>query len=339
MEKLHAVCKSYVADYYWLHMDDHEKSFIKFMIGGYKNSMTIPEKFSRNLRGKISGIVKLETRNAQNVLSSEEIEESADSGGVQNSTKPFYCLVTMSSNMTSEQKAVVDALQEDIKPQIPFYITAMHKATMADGSLAISKDYAVKYHLHKNESIRLCHYGGSKTWEINLDINTDGPYALSTGWSEFIKDSKLQEGDICLFEASENEIGMKLTFHPFKGKHRSKTPDRDDIPTTLCIMAFSREYAKKYLPNLDQTIRLQLPGKNTTWETAFEIKRRINKQTRWLVRGWKQFVYDNKLEIGDICLFQLMKDEEVTMTVHIIRKEQDSWFRFLTPINHLQETL
>uniref|UniRef100_A0A0E0MP60 TF-B3 domain-containing protein n=1 Tax=Oryza punctata TaxID=4537 RepID=A0A0E0MP60_ORYPU len=117
---------------------------------------------------------------AEIIPSSEEIEESANSGSIPRQAKSFFCLAKM-RNMTSEQMAEVDALKEEIQPQIPFYITAMHKASVVDGSLAISKDYAVKYQLDKNKTIKLCQHSGSKTWEINLDINTDVPYALSTG--------------------------------------------------------------------------------------------------------------------------------------------------------------
>ncbi|KAF0888930.1 hypothetical protein E2562_020152 [Oryza meyeriana var. granulata] len=292
------------ANHYWLHMDDHEKSFIKVMIGDFKSAVTVPEKFARNFTGQISETVKLETRNAESVPSSEEIEESANSGGVQKPTKPFYYLATM-RNMTSKQKASVDALGEKIQPKIPFYITAMHKASVADGSL---------------------------TWEINLDINTDGPYALSTGWLDFIHDNKLQEG--CALSTKNPMNGaMKLGDHivyisrvnRLNDQQKRKIIDalqaiQPEIPifvapignsnigrTSLCIMAFNVEYAAKFLPHLDQAIKLNRPGKNIIWETKFQIKR----GRHWLACGWRQFVRDNKLGIGDVCLFQLMKDEEV----------------------------
>ncbi len=41
--------------------------------------------------------------------------------------------------MTSAQKAEVDALEKRIKPQIPFYITVMDKASATDGLLVCFK--------------------------------------------------------------------------------------------------------------------------------------------------------------------------------------------------------
>ena len=56
---------------------------------------------------------------------------------------------------------------------------------------------------------------------------------------------------------------------------------------------------------------LQLQGKK--WEVQF----RENSCGKRLGSGWKQFVKDNKLKTGDICLFELLSNER-TMKVHII---------------------
>ena len=45
-----------------------------------------------------------------------------------------------------------------------------------------------------------------------------------------------------------------------------------------------------------------------------------------LTIGWKQFVEDNKLKMGDMCLFELLRDER-TMEVHIIPTANDDNYR------------
>uniref|UniRef100_A0A0E0MP58 TF-B3 domain-containing protein n=1 Tax=Oryza punctata TaxID=4537 RepID=A0A0E0MP58_ORYPU len=484
MEKSHRVCKckNCVADHYWLHMDDHRKSFIKVMITDFKNGVTIPPKFARNFRGQMSGTVKLETRNGntyevqvakelnnlvlrsgwerfasayelekgdilvfiysgnshfkvwiydpsacekelpcvimekfprvqqrsishdnhtqlkrnaksgklyvdssghsketseinpasspswkptERVPSSEELDEPVDLANVQKATKSFYSIPRMCS-MTSAQKAEVDALEKKIKPQIPFYITVMDKASVTDGLLAISKDYAVNYLLDKNETIKLCHSGRSMTWDISLDIDTDDQYALSTGWLDFIRNNHLQEGDICVFEASKNKRGVALIFHPLKQSHHPKPPGcvpstkfprhgvskpnyivsrfttlsdqlkikveakvqdiQSEVPIFVAIMRESyvkgrtrylylnAKYAAKYLPRKNKILRLQLPKKNYKWKTAFLINK-VHK----LSAGWGKFVDDNKLKLGDICFFQLMKNKKkLTMMVEVM---------------------
>lgn len=54
------------------------------------------------------------------------------------------------------------------------------------------------------------------------------------------------------------------------------------------------------------------------WEAEIELKNNRSK----LGRGWRQFVSDNKLKVGDVCLFELMEHKKPTMTVHIIRKQE-----------------
>uniref|UniRef100_A0A0E0FDM5 TF-B3 domain-containing protein n=1 Tax=Oryza meridionalis TaxID=40149 RepID=A0A0E0FDM5_9ORYZ len=481
MEKSHRVCKNCVANHYWLHMDNHGKSFIKVMITDFKNGVTIPAKFARNFGGQMSGTVKLETRNGktyevqvakelnnlvlrsgwerfasayelekgdilvfiqsgnshfkvwiydpsacekelpciiteqlprvqqrsishdnhtrlkrnaksaklyvdssghtketseinpasspswkptERVPFSEELDEPVDLANVQKATKSFYSLPRM-CNLTSAQKAEVDALEKRIKPQIPFYITVIDKASATDGLLAISKDYAVSYLLDKNETIKLCHSGRSLTWDIGLDIDTDDQYALSTGWLDFIRNNHLQEGDICVFEASKNKRGVALIFHPLKQSHHPKPPGcvpstkfprhgvskpnyivsrfttlsgqlkikveakvqaiQSEVPIFVAVMresfirgrsrymCFSAKYAAKYLPRENNKImRLRLPKKSYKYKAVFKINNKVHK----LGGGWGKFVDDNKLKLGDICLFQLMKDKKkLTMMV------------------------
>ena len=38
-----------------------------------------------------------------------------------------------------------------------------------------------------------------------------------------------------------------------------------------------------------------------------------------LAQGWKQFARDNKLQVGDLCLFELLENTKYTMNVHVIR--------------------
>jgi hypothetical protein len=47
----------------------------------------------------------------------------------------------------------------------------------------------------------------------------------------------------------------------------------------------------------------------------------INKgklRRKILSQGWKQFAHDNKLQVGDLCLFELLESTKYTMNVHII---------------------
>lgn len=64
---------------------------------------------------------------------------------------------------------------------------------------------------------------------------------------------------------------------------------------------------------------LRLPNKSYKYKAVFKINNKVHK----LGGGWGKFVDDNKIKLGDICLFQLMKNKKkLMMMVHIIRKSE-----------------
>jgi hypothetical protein len=89
----------------------------------------------------------------------------------------------------------------------------------------MSKDYALRYLIKENGTIALCLPNSSKTWAVNLDIKTDGPHVLSSGWLNFIHDNGLQEGDICIFQPSKGNDNMALIFYPLEENCQPQPPD------------------------------------------------------------------------------------------------------------------
>ncbi|GJM95907.1 hypothetical protein PR202_ga12695 [Eleusine coracana subsp. coracana] len=77
-------------------------------------------------------------------------------------------------------------------------------------------------------------------------------------------------------------------------------------------------FAGVYLPSGGQTVVLQRLGKR--WNTQMVI----HNGRRWFLNGgWTKFARDNGLRVGDICLFELKKNERnLTLDVHIIFREQ-----------------
>ncbi|RCV41844.1 hypothetical protein SETIT_9G167100v2 [Setaria italica] len=84
------------------------------------------------------------------------------------------------------------------------------------------------------------------------------------------------------------------------------------------MLEFGTQYAAAHLPVREQTMVLQCNAK--IWNTKMEIR---NGHRLFLRVGWPEFVRDNSLRVGDICLFELKKNErELTMEVQIISREQ-----------------
>ncbi|CAL4943242.1 unnamed protein product [Urochloa decumbens] len=83
-------------------------------------------------------------------------------------------------------------------------------------------------------------------------------------------------------------------------------------------LEISALYATANLPDRGQSMVLRYMGKS--WKTRMVIR----SGSRWfLCEGWSEFVCDNGLRVGDICLLELEKHErKLTMKVHIISSEQ-----------------
>ncbi|KQJ86040.1 B3 domain-containing protein Os12g0591400 isoform X2 [Brachypodium distachyon] len=339
----HRRCEWCDAHYYWHHLDDRQKHFFRFMVGNFRQEMSIPEKFVNNFRGHISEVIKVEApdgnvysiqvtkdldkivlgsgwaafadthelkehdvlvfryigdshfktiifepngcekelfhvvmnracnvgetgifcdqpvpkearcryggshdndnrkskkktplhlpspRSAEGVASSEDIQDTMNSCGLQETAEPLYVLAK-ECNLTTEQKAEVGALVKKNRPGVPFYITALNKTSLSE-SLVICKAYAVKHLPHEDQPITLCHPQSSKTWDASFRVIIYGtsilPCITSTGWLEFVQDSKLQEGDICIFEISKSDGRVIMVIHSLEGGYHppSKEPE------------------------------------------------------------------------------------------------------------------
>ncbi|PUZ67690.1 hypothetical protein GQ55_3G455200 [Panicum hallii var. hallii] len=88
-------------------------------------------------------------------------------------------------------------------------------------------------------------------------------------------------------------------------------------------MCFNKDFAMEYLPRVPQTVRLRRPGVSCSWEAELQVRNEC--KVHQLCRGWKQFVDDNALRQGELCLFQPLgsgggeDDGELAMNVHILR--------------------
>uniref|UniRef100_A0A0D9ZAM7 TF-B3 domain-containing protein n=1 Tax=Oryza glumipatula TaxID=40148 RepID=A0A0D9ZAM7_9ORYZ len=80
-------------------------------------------------------------------------------------------------------------------------------------------------------------------------------------------------------------------------------------------LELSSRYAASYLPDKNhQTLVLQCKG--MIWQINLVVRRRYTKGKRWfLTAGWRKFAHDNRLRVGDFCLFELKKKKKLTMEI------------------------
>lgn len=71
-------------------------------------------------------------------------------------------------------------------------------------------------------------------------------------------------------------------------------------------------FARYHLPRCTTKIVLR-NSEDQSWEVKYVRK----VKTHMLSLGWGAFVDDNKLKIGDICIFELLAEKEIR--VHVFR--------------------
>ena len=93
---------------------------------------------------------------------------------------------------------------------------------------------------------------------------------------------------------------------------------------STCNQIISKERAlaaAAHFPNENGTVTLRMPGKTENWRPRFFIE----KDMCMLAGNWLDFVCDNQVQAGDICMFVPAKGgvrgERSTFMVHLIRAE------------------
>lgn len=122
----------------------------------------------------------------------------------------------------------------------------------------------------------------------------------------------------CLSQSEKKIVEAKVRAIQSEFPVYVSTMGKSNVAVSKPMLEFSAKYAGAHLPGRKQTVVLQR-GREI-WKTKMVI---TNGCRRFLRGGWPEFVCDNSLRTGDICLFELKKNErELTMEVHIISTDQ-----------------
>ncbi|TVU46090.1 hypothetical protein EJB05_05608 [Eragrostis curvula] len=95
-------------------------------------------------------------------------------------------------------------------------------------------------------------------------------------------------------------------------------------PTVLLAQVIPIHYGDAYFPRNSQIVTLQRRGKNKEWHPKFDIRKDGSSYKYVLSGNWLEFVKDNSVHQGDICIFQPMKgvDETFLATVYLLRESK-----------------
>lgn len=328
-DESHKRCGHCDVHFYWHHMDDREKHFVRLMIGNFRRQMSIPEKFVKNFRGQISEVIKLEapdgnmydiqvTKGLNKIVlgsgwaafsNAYELKEHdvlvfryiGDSHFKTLIFDPSGCekelfRVVMKRAPNVQEIGISDdqSFPEETMPREKLshddYCRNTNKMTSMDSPSPRSDE-----HLTSPEDSQETMNSGS------LQEITKPHYVLATGCN--LTAMQKTEVDV-LVKKIRPVIAFYIT-----------TMNKTSLSGSL---VFCKDYAVTYLPHEDQFIRLCHPQKSSIWVDNLKV---ITDGASMLSAGWLCFVHHNELRESDICVFEVSKsDGEVTMVVHSLER-------------------
>ena len=88
------------------------------------------------------------------------------------------------------------------------------------------------------------------------------------------------------------------------------------------VQAIPKAFAKEHMPK--ETRQVSLSDSNRyKWPTKWVYKDKDGGVTSGLSAGWRGFALDHRLEEGDVCVFELVKGDNLDLLVHIFQPEED----------------
>ncbi|KAL5557175.1 hypothetical protein UlMin_039411, partial [Ulmus minor] len=93
------------------------------------------------------------------------------------------------------------------------------------------------------------------------------------------------------------------------------------------------KFANAYI-NKNEAELLLWVSNGRSWCVRYKTRERYfgsGSTVAELCRGWKKFAQDNKLEVGDVCIFELIKGHELSLRVSISRAGCDA-HKMLSPV-------
>ncbi|XP_059312733.1 B3 domain-containing protein LOC_Os12g40080-like isoform X1 [Lycium ferocissimum] len=254
-----------------------------------------------------------------------------------------------------EEIAVNYQRAKAFKSNNPFIISFMRSLYVSHSfSLSIPKKFAKRHFLNRRNLV--LSVTGKGSWSVKCTL---GAKNAKISWKAFVLDNKLKTGDACVFEVIE-PFSMNVTIFPAVSLHEiaGEATEVSDQCSQYISAAYQR--AKAFTSEHPFFIRVMQPsyvsGKSLTiprvigWE-FFSTKRsdlvlqvpskrskravRFPSKRSWALKcfrakeyaklssGWKEFVLDNNIKAGDVCVFEQINRSNLLFNVHIFPADED----------------
>ncbi|KAI3904181.1 hypothetical protein MKW92_018431 [Papaver armeniacum] len=207
----------------------------------------------------------------------------------------------------------------------PFF-SIIHAAIIEDGELKFGKEMS---------DVAVITIPNGKVWHVQLREGK-GEILFGKGWKEFMDYFPLGFGHFLTFEYEGIHVFMFLYMigHVEMPNHRSVSPasategvgDAENLEilglrpvSSIPLPASSHvPVGFKVFREVNRDILALRGSEGRTWDVG--ISTYPEKQTK-LMTGWSNFVMDNRLEVGDVCNFELIDRNNLKMGVTIMQAD------------------
>ncbi|XP_062019038.1 B3 domain-containing protein Os01g0723500-like [Rosa rugosa] len=189
-----------------------------------------------------------------------------------------------------------------------------------------------------------------RSWTVKVCRTKEGVY-FKDGWRDFLNDNSVKEGDFLVFTYEgdmhfsirdyENNCCKRGDFPTNNEPHEESAPAKStkrnpgcpkkdysaesfrskfphytrSIKKKYCVYSIPTAFYRKHLSAGNYEVAFLKISGGTKW---FKVKLVPSLQTAFMSKGWSVFAHDNQIVVGDVCAFELVKENK--MVVHILRK-------------------
>ncbi|KAL6637447.1 hypothetical protein ACP70R_025019 [Stipagrostis hirtigluma subsp. patula] len=323
-------CKDYDEDKYH-DLDNEEKYFLVPVKGDCQHDMTVPEEFVHCFKGEFPGEIKVETRNGYSypIEVSKYPDKVVFSAGWEAFSKTYNLHMDDSMvfkyngnsqfHVTIFSQVGCEKASSVVLNSAPVPLLATKRRR--DGIKTVSRAH------NHSETMQIQSLPRERETQLHTDSTSQGNktmfnFPATSPGSSVLKDGHLQLPPQLLYRVANKSH--------LSGNQKKKVEEivqsiYSGIQIFVIVIGTSnvsgkfqlnlpKQYTKTYIGLKERIIFLERGGQR------HEAKLHIGQVARFSNGGWQNFVKANNVEVGDICLFQLLKDGEIlTMNVHIIR--------------------
>ncbi|KAI0503724.1 hypothetical protein KFK09_014663 [Dendrobium nobile] len=307
-------CRKFEEHFYWDHVDVKKMHFSKFMTGDFSSCMVLPKKFIDHFKGKLLETIELKKTGDGVVLDCGWTNFVAAYGILENDTLVFKYDGQAASHCAMRKDGMEElcAIAYGKKDRHPYYESSPktseqpEQLAMFEKILRVNRDAKEKHLKRRMNTTKQ----ESEIKEGTMNLSNEVSLAKQWNPKDFIISKKAR-----LTDAEKNIV-----------LHLAETT-QTDRPTFVSIMVPSCiskrfyltipiAFAIQYLPRASGRVLLQLNGKERTWP----VHCLVQGNSVGFSSGWKEFAQYNQLNVGDVCIFEMLEAQEgVLMAVHISR--------------------